>query len=155
MDIALANESLNGQTLPADRVLQLVPQSELTAAWHTVKRGMEEVQERASDGWLTEDVYMALRQGTSMLAVGYVHQYYVGFAVLTPVMGWAGPQLHIWAAYNRGERDVLETFLPDLIELAKQRGCTRLTMASQRKGWARRAEQLGFVPGQTTYALEV
>jgi hypothetical protein len=98
---------------------------------------------------------MALKQGVSLLFVAYVCQYYVGFVVLTPTVGWAGPQAHIWLTYNRGERDVIETFLPDLLDIARARGAVKLTMSSPRRGWEKRAVQLGFHPTLQHYALEV
>lgn len=155
MDIAASVEAINGTSRPADCELRQIQQAEIGAYWPLVKAGIEKVAERASDGWIAEDVYMALKQGVSQLLVAFVANYYVGFLVVTPTVGWAGPQLHIWALFNRGERNVLETFLPDLLRIAEERGMVRITMASCRKGWERRARELGFVPTQQHYALEV
>jgi hypothetical protein len=155
MDMAASTEAINGQGHAPQREFVLVEPRDLTQYWPLVKAGVEKVAERGSDGWLPEDVYMALKQGVSLLYVGFVDRYYVGFVVVTPAAGWSGPQLHLWLLYNRGERDVLETFLPDLIEIAKARGAQRITMSSPRKGWERRAPQLGFEQGLTNYSLEV
>lgn len=155
MDIAASTHALNGTDRPAARELRLIAQDDLHAFWPLVKRGVETVAERGSDGWLPEDVYVALRQGVSLLYVGFIDQYYVGFAVLTPAVGWNGPLLHLWLVYSRGERDTLETFLPDLLAIAHERGAKRITMSSPRKGWEKRALQLGFHPTLQHYALEV
>ena len=155
MDIAASVEAINGGVRPDDCELRAVAQQEIGHYWALVKAGVEKVAELATDGWLPEDLYMALKQGVSLLYIAFVNQYYVGFVVLTPAMGWTGPQLHVWACYNRGERDVLETFLPDLLEIARQRGTTQITMASPRRGWERRALALGFHPTQQHYAMEV
>jgi hypothetical protein len=155
MDIAASTEAINGQGPAAERALHLVLPAELSQYWPLVKRGVETVAERGSDGWLPEDVYMALKQGISLLYIAFVSQYYVGFLVVTPAAGWSGPQLHVWLLFNRGARDVLATFLPDLVALAKERGAQRITMSSPRKGWERRAPQLGFEQGLTNYVLEV
>ena len=155
MDIAASMHALNGQDAAQEREFRLIAPVELHAYWPLVKAGVEKVAERGSDGWLPEDVYMALKQSISLLYVAFVSQYYVGFAVVTPTIGWNGPQLHIWCLYNRGERDVLDTFLPDLIALAKSRGAQRMTMSSPRRGWEKRAAQLGFEPGLITYGMEI
>lgn len=155
MDIAAAHEAINGTGETAGREWRVVQPGELPQFWPLVRRGVEEVCERGSDGWLVEDVYMAVRQGVSLLCVATIANYYVGFVVVTPTLGWHRPQLHIWCAYNRGERDVLDTFLPDVIALAKARGAAKITMSSPRKGWERRAAQLGFHPTLQHYAMEI
>ena len=155
MDIAASLLAINGVDIPDSRQLRPVAPADLYQYWPLVKAGVEKVAERGSDGWLPEDVYMALKQGISLLYVAFVNDYYVGFVVLTPAAGWNGPQIHLWACYNRGERDVLETFLPDLIEIARSRGAQRLTMSSPRKGWERRGEALGFNYINSQFALEV
>src|SRR5512139_1418859 len=154
MDIAASVEAINGTT--RDRCeLRAVPAVEIGKYWQLIENGVAKVAERAEDGWIAPDLYMALKQGVSLLYIAFVADYYVGFLVVTPAIGWAGPQLHVWALYNRGERDVLETFLPDLLEIARQRGAKQITMASPRRGWERRAAALGFHPTQQHYALEV
>lgn len=155
MDIESARIAINGTAPTGERELRLVEPWELARYWLQVKGGVERVAEEASDGWLPEDVYMALKQNVSLLMVGYVANYYVGFVVLTPTLGWEGPQMHLWAVYNRGERDVLDTFLEDVREFARARGAVKITMTSCRKGWERRAVQLGFTKTQTQFALEV
>lgn len=155
MDLSLAQAALNSATAPQVRELHLVDPAELGRYWVQVRAGVERVAEESSDGWLPEDMYMAIKQGVSLLLVGYVENYYTGFVVLTPSLGWSGPQMHLWALYNRGARDTLETFLPDLLRFARDRGAQKITMASVRKGWDRRAAQLGFARTQTHYALEV
>ena len=155
MDIAASTDAINGQAATEDRELHLVRPEELHAAWQQVQRGVDRVIEATHADWLREDLYVSLRQGVTQLYVGYVHQYYVGFVAVTPTAGWTGPQWHIWAAFNRGERDVLQTFLPDLVALAKAAGAQKLTMSSPRKGWERRAVQLGFHEFERHYALEV
>ena len=155
MDIGAAREAIDGTTPVAEHLLRPVAPQELARYWPLVRPGLEKVRDRSGDGWLVEDIYVALKQGVSELYVGLVSQYYVGCVVLTPTVGWHGPQAHLWAVYSRGERDVLEAFLPDLVERCRARGITRLTMSSERKGWLRRAEQLGFRPTQQHYTLEV
>ncbi|MCO5760383.1 MAG: hypothetical protein NHG36_02560 [Chromatiaceae bacterium] len=155
MDIAAAATAINGTGQPEMRELRLVQPHELGRYWELIKPGLVSVHEKASDGWLIEDVYMALKQGVSVLYIGFVSQYYVGFVVATPAIGWTGPQLHLWALYNRGERDLLETFLPDLLEIARARGAVRITMQSPRRGWERRGAALGMHYINSQFAMEV
>lgn len=154
MDLAVSNEAINGTSTTACS-LRLVQPHEFATYWPLVRAGVEKVHERAGNGWLPEDVYMSCKGGQSLLFVAFVHDYYTGFVVATPAIGWTGPQLHLWCVFNRGERDVLETFLPDLVRIAKERGVQRITMSSPRKGWERRAADLGFHFTESHYTLEV
>ena len=156
MDIAVSDEAINGHSAALERELRLIAPTELYDCWDDlVKDGVRKVADIGSDGWIPEDVWMSLKQQTSFLYVAYVSGFYVGFVIVTPANGWRAPLWHLWVLYNRGDRDVLETFLPDFIGMAKQRGVQRITMSSPRKGWERRAPQLGFVQGLTNYALEI
>lgn len=155
MDIAASEMAINGAGEPQDVLLRPVQQTELSQYWPLIKAGVEKIAEHSVDDWIVEDVYMSIKQGASFLYVAFVASYYVGFLVVTPTIGWTGPQLHVWLCYNRGERDVLETFLPTLRQIAKERGAQKITMTSPRRGWEKRAIELGFGRGQTHYQLEV
>lgn len=150
-----AHEAIDEQTAVTDSELRIVPHTQIRQVWQQVRGGVDKVIERTDDHFLAEDVYMALVQGTSVLMVGYVHQYYVGFVIATPTIGWEGPELHLWMVFNRGGRDVLATFMPQVISFAKARGATRLTASSSRDGWERRIGKLGWHKTLTQYAMEV
>ena len=155
MDMADAREAIDGTALAVNRELRLVHPTQLRGTWTLVRGGVEKIIERTEDRFLPEDVYMALQQGGSVLMVCYVASYYVGFVVVTPNVGWDGPELHVWLAYNRGKRDVCETFLPEIIAHARQHNFVRLTGMSDREGWKRRAAQLGWRATMTKYELEI
>jgi hypothetical protein len=151
-----AREAIDGTgatTLQTE--LRVVAPQEVRAAWTQVRGGIEKVIEKCEDRFLPEDVYVALQQGTSVLMVGYVASYYVGFVVVTPTIGWDGPELHLWLAYNRGKRDVCETFMPQIVAHAKRHNCVSLTGMSDRKGWEKRATQLGWRATMTKYEMEI
>ena len=62
--------------------------------------------------------------------------------LLCMVMQPNGEHLHIWVAYGLINDEVLEA----AEQIAKQLGFKGLTFDSRRKGWQRRAMQLGFSP---------
>ena len=151
-----SREAIDGVgTTELDRELRVIPPHHVRSVWNLVRGGVEKIIERTDDRFLPEDVYMALQQGTSVLMVCYVASYYVGFVVVTPSIGWDGPELHLWLTYNRGRRDVCETFMPDIVAHARAHHCVRLTGMSDREGWKRRAAQLGWRATMTKYELEV
>ena len=95
-----------------------------------------------SDGWIIEDVYASLVTSHATLYAGDG-----GFAVLQVFPHYTGKRLHVW---------ILETVNPErhleaLLTLAKEHGASRITFESPRKGWAKRAERLGFKAARVVY----
>jgi hypothetical protein len=73
-----------------------------------------------------------------------------GFVVLQPI----GNTLHIWAAWSslNNEQLLMQAF-QEIQAIAKQGGKSKVTFNSQRKGWERRARQMGFKPQTWEYTL--
>ena len=155
MNLMDARDAIDGTALPVRRELRIVPAQEVRRAWVLVRAGIEKALERTEVSFLVEDVYMACANATAVLMVAYVDDFYVGCVVATPAPGWRGPELDLWVCYNRGNRDVLETFQHEIAAYAKARGMVRLTGSSPRPGWERRMAQLGWRKASTTYELEI
>lgn len=135
--------------------LKHIPPAELYKWWEVVKPGLVEVQKYGRDGWLIEDVYLAIKNGASQLHIGIREKYYRGFIVTTGLPGFRGPVLHIWATYTNSKEDEIGAFWESLIEMAKGAGFKRMTFHSPRKGWERRLSKYGFEPEQVIYTKEV
>lgn len=124
---------------PSSQSSQLLPVNpvDLQSHWEEIRAGLLVVQKKASDGWIPEDIYHAIKNGSSFLYEGFVDQEYVGFIVLTPMQCYDMKKLHIWCAYNGGGKNVVELMSPELVKLAKGINAKKITFASPRN-WERR-----------------
>ena len=85
-----------------------------------------------------------------MLFVGIINNKAVGFVVLQPV----GDALHVWASWSTiNDQTLFYQAFQEIQALAKQGGKTKVTFNSERKGWERRARQMGFKPQTWEYTL--
>jgi len=132
--------------------LHYIKPEELQEYWDLIRPGLETVRNNAGDGWIAEDIYYALKSKQSSLHLAYHGQEYVGFVVLTPIQHYDCKHLHIWCAYNIGEKEILELVIPQLEAMAKSIGARKLTFGSPRK-WDRRLKD--FTPVRTIYEKEV
>lgn len=121
----------------------------LREVWDFVREGLLCVQERATDGWIPEDVYMAIKNGHSTLHIARESGENTGFVVVTPTRDFRGLKLHIWAAYCT-EGNAVRKYEPDIIEMTKAIGARRFCFESTRKGWAKL-----YPTTMTTYEKEL
>ena len=123
--------------------IRYIPKDQLRVHWEFVKHGLEKVRSKGHDEWLVEDIYCDCFEQRSMLWIVSKENKDVGFLVLQPV----GKNLHLWAAWldSNNPQDLADG-LTHAINIARQGNSERLTFASVRKGWERRARQLGFSP---------
>src|SRR5574341_1199872 len=137
-----------------DHRLIAIGQERLHAVWPTILPGLAKIHRRASDHWIPEDVYAALRTGHSTLHLAEIDGQYLGFVVLTPSSVWDGLKLHIWCAYGEIDQDVVALFLPQLEQMARSIGARRITFWSSRR-WDRRIKPYGFALAQAEYVKEL
>ena len=137
--------------------LDYIPPADLHLIWPRVREGLDEVVRRAPAHWIPEDVYHALRANAATLhiATDSSDGEYLGFMVLMRVDMWDGPTLHVWAAHSQGEHDVLVNGVEPLKALARSIQARRVVFSSQRKGWEKKGEVIGFKPTTTSFELEV
>lgn len=133
-----------------DWELKYVQPQDLHDYWPIVKPGVEAVSSVCVDGWIPEDIYSAVRTGTSTLHVAFVDKTYAGFCVLTVLQSYSQKALHIWCAFGVKGMNVVERFEGELIKIALNVGCRKLTFLSPRKGWAKRYKAV-----QTVYEKEL
>ncbi len=129
--------------------------SDLHIWWHLVRPGLEILAGKASDGWIPEDIYAALKAGGSFLHICTDDGAFAGFVVLTPIQGFKEKRCHIWAAYSTNPKsDAVEAYLGDIERVGEQMGARKITFSSPRR-WDRRLEKYGYKATVTTYEKDM
>lgn len=135
--------------------LQWINPINLHDHWDTIKEGLEKVSV-VGEGWIPEQVYMAIAQGQAYLHIAYHDESYAGFVITQNTQGYIGMTLHVWAVYsNMNDFDILGQCMPTFQEWANKIQAKKITFSSKRKGWSKMAEKLGFKPSVTFYEIEV
>ncbi len=131
-------------------ILHYIPKDNLRQHWEYVRHGLELVRARGHNEWLPEDVYCDCYENRSMLFLGIIDNKPVGFVVLQPI----GNRLHVWASWSTiNDMTLFMQAFQEIQAIAKQGGKTKVTFNSERKGWERRARQMGFKPQTWEYTL--
>lgn len=131
-------------------ILHYIPKDQLRQHWDYVKHGLELVRSKGHTEWIVEDVYCDCYENRSMLFIGIIDKQPVGFVVLQPI----GNALHVWAAWSTINDDVMfEQASKEIQEIARQGGKSKVTFTSERRGWERKARELGFKPQTWEYKL--
>ena len=129
----------------------LVDPNELHDVWPLVKKGLDRIIRKIRPDWIAEDVYSALKAGTSGLHLGYEGDEYEGFVVLTPSTDFDGRILFVWAAYSPRSADTIEKYWPFIRDIATKSGSKKVRFASPREGF----KKSSFTPVTTIYEKEV
>jgi hypothetical protein len=119
----------------------------LRAVWDFVKQGVESMP---AEDWIAEDVYHAIRSGSSALYLAIGDTGPAGFLVLSKQSTefTLQPILHVWLAYNTGDANVMTEGESLLRKVADEMGAQHIRFGSPRPGWAKR-----YTPITTTYAI--
>ena len=131
-------------------ILHYIPKDKLREHWDYVKHGLELVRAKGHTSWIVEDVYCDCYENRSMLFIGLVDSKAVGFVILQPI----GDTLHVWATWSTlNDKTLFYQAWQEIQSIAKQGGKSRVTFSSQRKGWERKARELGFKPQTWEFIL--
>jgi hypothetical protein len=131
-------------------ILHYIPNHELRQHWDFVKHGLEIVRSKGHPHWIVEDVYCDCYENRSMLFLALKDKQPYGFVVLQPV----GQAMHVWAAWSTiNDATLLQMALQEIQLIAKQGDKTKITFTSQRRGWDKKALQLGFKPSTWEFTL--
>jgi hypothetical protein len=85
-----------------------------------------------------------------MLFLGIVDNKAVGFVVLQPI----GNTLHVWATWSTlNDETLFHQAWQEIQAIAKQGNKSRVTFSSQRRGWERKAREMGFKPQTWEFIL--
>ena len=125
-----------------------ISRDELRGWWPWVRKGLDTVLKKTPESWIPEDLYCDCYENRSMLWVTLVDNKAVGFFVLQP----NGTNVHIWVAYLEDPRYLKEGW-EHIKGIVRNGNCETITFSSFRKGWERRAFELGFKP--RTWICEV
>ena len=131
-------------------ILHYIPKDQLRTHWQFIKHGLEIVRSKGHPEWLAEDVYCDCYEQRSMVFLAVTNNQPYGFVVLQPM----GNTIHIGAAWSSLNDDLLLTqAFQEIQAIAKQGSKTRITFTSQRRGWDKKALQMGFKPSTWEYTL--
>jgi hypothetical protein len=131
-------------------ILHYIPKDNLRQHWEYIRHGLEIVRSKGHTEYIAEDVYCDCYEQRSMLFMGIIDNKPVGFVVLQPI----GNRLHVWAAWSLINDEALFTqAFQEIQQIAKQGGKTKVTFNSERRGWERKARQMGFKPQTWEYTL--
>jgi hypothetical protein len=130
----------------------------LSKIWYTIKPGIEEILEDLNKDclqelWTPEDVYTSIKVGESVLLLG--DEGFVVFQVRQDK--YTGTkQFFVWLGYSFNPAiNVLEESHRQLLDIARYYQCEMMVFTSNRRGWGRRAKDIGFVSGLTTYTMRI
>ena len=131
-------------------ILHYIPKDNLRQHWEYIRYGLEIVRSKGHTEYIPEDVYCDCYEQRSMLFMGIIDNKPVGFVVLQPI----GNRLHVWAAWSllNDEALFMQAF-QEIQAIARQGGKTKVTFNSERRGWERKARQMGFKPQTWEYTL--
>ena len=131
-------------------ILHYIPEDNLRQHWEYIRHGLEIVRSKGHTEYIPEDVYCDCYEQRSMLFMGIIDNKPVGFVVLQPI----GNRLHVWAAWSLINDEALFTqAFQEIQQIAKQGGKTKVTFNSERRGWERKARQMGFKPQTWEFTL--
>lgn len=123
-----------------------------------VKPGIEEILETLNkeclqELWVPEDVFTSIRNGESTLWLGDE-----GWVISQiRVDKYTGiKQFFIWMAVSYDNtKDIVTEDYHQLKQIAKQNGCEMIAFSSVRKGWIKRAKELGLSSGPTNFVARI
>ena len=131
-------------------ILHYIPKDQLRTHWEFIKHGLEIVRSKGHPEWLAEDVYCDCYEQRSMVFLAINNNQPYGFVVLQPM----GNTIHVWAAWSSINDELLLTqAFQEIQAIAKQGSKTRITFTSQRRGWDKKALQMGFKPSTWEFTL--
>jgi hypothetical protein len=135
------------------KTLLPVPPADIAAVWPRVRPGLESMEK--GDGWLPEDIYLALKTNGASLHMVAIDGKEHGFIVLRVLHDFDGPRLHIWVLHSHSKIDVMTEFDDELTSIAKSINAGRITFSSTRSGWAKVAPKHGFRVRETVYERKI
>lgn len=133
-------------------MLNYIHPDNLHSVWEFVEQGLDRIHDRSHDRWMNPDIYWMLKVNQYAL---YIVDDNKGFVILQQTKGWDGIEVHVFCAYIVPGENVMDAAFDEVKKLANGIGAKRVKFQSHRKGWERRAEELGYTTGYREYELEL
>lgn len=132
-----------------DKKLVAIQPNDLALVWPEIRAEVSTIE--APDGLIPEDVYMACKTNNAVLFMLVIDGKRVGWMVVRQF----GSDLHIWQLRADNGYEVMKTFRPQLMEIARNANCTKLTYGSTREAWNKVSKQHGFKIRMVVYECPV
>lgn len=112
------------------------------ARWDFIRFGLSRILRKSPEVWIPEDVYVNLVSGKAFLWLVLAdNDTKEGFFILEK----NGDTCHIWCAWAVAP-NLLEDGVAHIETLAREFGAQKLTFDTNRVGWVKVADKLGFRP---------
>lgn len=121
--------------------VKYIPPDGLRDVWPWVREKLEIVQRKSPESWMAEEIYYRCFTQTSMLWIGYLFNKPSCMFILEPL----GDTVGISIAWSESE-SVADEALKHIEGIAKQGNAKYLEFRTWRRGWEKRARQMGFRP---------
>jgi hypothetical protein len=131
-----------------NKIVAVAP-ADLATVWPLIREELDTVEK--PDGFISEDVYAMCKTGNAAFFFLEVDDKRAGWMVLRLMQ----PDLHIWMVRADNGYDVMTTFRPQLMEMARGANAQKLTFGSTRKAWAKVASEHGFKMRMIVYEINV
>lgn len=130
------------------RLIAIQP-NDLSLVWPEIRAEVATIE--TPDGLIPEDVFMACKSNNAVLFMLQVGEKRVGWMVVRNF----GTDLHIWQLRADNGYEVMTSFRPQLMEIARNAGCTKITYGSTREAWNKVSKQHGFKIRMVVYECPV
>ena len=131
------------------KTLAAISPNDLSHIWPEIRAEVATIE--TPDGLIPEDVFMACKSNNAVLFMLNVGQKRVGWMVVRNF----GTDLHIWQLRADNGYEVMTSFRPQLMEIARNAGCTKITYGSTREAWNKVSKQHGFKIRMVVYECPV
>lgn len=139
-------------------MIQIINPIYLSKLWPSILEGLKEVLEDMNkeiihELWVPEDIYTGIKTGELQLWYGEE-----GFVITTIYHDkYDGTRIFlVWIGYSFDKNiPVLEWAQQILEDYAKANMCSLMKFYSTRKGFNRKAKDIGYVVGPTTYVKRI
>jgi hypothetical protein len=114
-------------------ILTMTPPADIREVWPTLRDRVAQIQLECDEPWLPEDVFNQLMGGQAFL---WGTEGLEGFLVLQLAEQPYGRELHCWICCNgTGEPPI--AYWPQLLGIAADHHCVRITFENDRRGFQR------------------
>jgi hypothetical protein len=135
-------------TPPPKRMAPVAP-ADLKYVWPSIRDRVAKIE--SPEETIPEEVYAMCVTNAATLFQLFIDDEPIGLLVVRLIQ----PDLHIWLLSADNGYDVMTTFRPDLMEIARRAGAQKLTYGSRRRAWQEVSKDHGFSVRMIVYEAKV